>query len=63
MFRPAKPETIARAAARHRAEMQARSEDTTAWMRAKAEAENDPDGFWTTYLAERLERLAQEAGR
>ena len=55
MFRPPKPETIARRAREHRAERQANSASLIKRLAEKASAEG-PDSIWTEMLAERLQR-------
>ena len=57
---PMKPETIARRAQLRIEQMARRREETTREIAEKAAAENDPQGFWTEMLAERLARHNRE---
>ena len=62
MFRPMKPETIARRAERRRVAQATRRADLTDRMRKMAE-EHGPQSIWAEMLVERLADDAQHGGQ
>lgn len=55
-FHPAKPETIARNAARRSQERTEHRRNVQAQLRTKAAEENDPEGLWALTLADNVAR-------